>query len=35
MTIVEKIQNQTSLFYGYKNIQDAEMSLRQKAVDYL
>ena len=35
MTIVEKIQNQTSLFYGYKDIQDAEMSLRQKAVDYL
>ena len=35
MTIVEKIQNQTSLFYGYKNIQDAESSLRQKAVEFL
>ena len=35
LTIVEKIQKQTSLFYGYKDIQDAERSLRQKAVEFL
>lgn len=35
LTIVEKIQKQTSLFYGYKDIQDAERSLREKAVELL
>lgn len=29
-TIVEKIQKQTSIFYGYKDIQDAEMHLKER-----
>lgn len=30
LTVVEKIQNQTSVFYGYKNVQDAENTLKQR-----